>query len=69
MGLLGEYDGDIEGDDGGYGDIDGPGELGDPRIGDQDEGDIPEASDCADGEKLGPPGVIPLAGPDGDQPP
>jgi hypothetical protein len=54
------------GDDAKNGDIDG--ELGDPGFGDQD-GDIPEASDWADGEKLGPPGVMPLGGPDGDHSP
>lgn len=45
-----------------YGDIDGL--LGDPGepgwLGDQ-PGDKPDASDAPDGEKLGPPGVIPLA--------
>ena len=35
------------------------GELGEPVF-DAHNGDIPEASDCADGENVGPPGVIPL---------
>lgn len=40
-----------------YGDI-----AGDCGVGDHAPyaGDIPEASDAADGEKAGPPGVIPL---------
>lgn len=45
-----------------------PGEFGEPGFGDQ-FGDIPEASDCAEGEKFGPPGVIPLTGPAGDHSP
>lgn len=36
-----------------------PGEAGDPGFGDQ-LGDIPLTSDAPEGEKLGPPGVIPL---------
>lgn len=61
MGLVGEYDGDTLGDGGKNGDIGGPGELGEePGCAGDQLGDIPEASEAADGEKLGPPGVIPL---------
>lgn len=43
--------------------MEGPGELGEEPgwAGDQ-LGDIPEASEAAEGEKLGPPGVIALTG-------
>lgn len=65
LGLDGEYAGDAVGDWPywpPYGDI--AGLLGDPGepgwLGDQ-IGDRPDASDAPDGEKLGPPGVIPLA--------
>lgn len=42
-----------------YGDIDG--EPGEPMRDGDHPGDKPDASDAPDGEKLGPPGVIPLA--------
>lgn len=60
MGLLGEYNGDTLGDDGKNGDIAAAGELGDdPGCAGDQLGDIPDASEAADGEKLGP-GVMPL---------
>lgn len=45
-----------------YGDIAGLlGEPGEPIWDGDHPGDKPDASDAPDGEKLGPPGVIPLA--------
>lgn len=64
MRLVGEYEGgDTLGEGERKGDIAGPGDDGDePGWAGDHMGDIPDASEAAEGEKLGPPGVIPLTG-------